>query len=205
IQMVGASVIFIVICFLGPLHVWHGALLLALLAGMLISAARAAGRARVAPEDLEEGDPKMPGWKIAGYLLAGVIGLPLGAHFLIEGATGIAQKIGVSDAIIGLTLVAVGTSLPELATTVVAGLRKQAEVALGNVIGSNMFNLLGIMGVASFFGPLPVDRELLAYDLWIMLAASLVLVPFVFFKANITRPVGAAFLLGYGIYLVTLF
>ncbi len=205
LQMLGASAIFIVICFLGPLHLWHGALLLALLAAMLWSAARAAGRARAAEEELEEGDANMAGWKISAYLVAGIIGLPLGAHFLIEGATGIAQKLGVSDAVIGLTLVAVGTSLPELATTIVAALRKQADVALGNVIGSNMFNLLGIMGVASFFGPLPVDQELLGYDLWVMLAASLVLIPFVFLRWNMSRLIGAGFLSVYAFYLVTLF
>ena len=88
----------------------------------------------------------------------------------------------MSDAVIGLTLVAVGTSLPELATTIAAALRRQADVALGNVIGSNLFNLLGIIGVASLFGTIPVTRQFLVFDLWVMLAASLVLVPFVFSK-----------------------
>ena len=93
---------------------------------------------------------------------------------------------------IGLTLVAIGTSLPELATTVMAALRRQADVALGNVIGSNMFNLLGIMGVASLVGNIPVDPQFLSFDLWVMLTASLILVPFVFFRVDINRIWGIA-------------
>ncbi|WP_284154719.1 calcium/sodium antiporter [Algicella marina] len=205
VQMLAASVVFIVICFLGPLYVLHGLILLSMLGYMLFSAARAAGRSRACDAGLEEGDAHMAGWKITVFILAGIVGLPLGAHFLIEGATGLASKLGVSDAVIGLTLVAVGTSLPELATTVVAAIRRNADVALGNVIGSNMFNILGIMGVASFFGPLPLDRDLLYYDLWVMLAAALAILPFVFRRRDITRAIGVGFLLVYAVYLVTLF
>ena len=103
---------------------------------------------------------------------------------------------------IGLTLVAIGTSLPELATTVMAALRRQADVALGNVIGSNMFNLLGIMGVASLVGQVPVASEFLTFDLWVMLAASLILIPFVFFKVDINRMWGVLLTMLYVTYLV---
>ncbi len=204
-QMLGATAVFITLCVFGPLHFWHGAILLSLLFAMLWSAARAAGKSRIAPEDLGDGDVHMPGWKIGAFLAAGLVGLPLGAHLLVEGATGIAERMGVSDAVIGLTLVAIGTSLPELATTIVAAWRRQADVALGNVIGSNMFNLLAIMGVASFFGPLQIDPVLLDYDLWVMSAAALLLLPFVFLKANIGRLFGLGFLGGYALYMVTLF
>ena len=105
----------------------------------------------------------------------------------IEGATVIAQNFGLSDSVIGLTLVAVGTSLPELATTVMAALRRQADVALGNVIGSNLFNLLGIIGVATLVGPIPVDPQFLRFDLWIMVGAALLMIPFVFFRLDISR------------------
>jgi cation:H+ antiporter len=104
--------------------------------------------------------------------------------------------------VIGLTLVAVGTSLPELATTVAAALRRQADVALGNVIGSNMFNLLGIMGVASLVGTVPVDQQFLTFDLWVMLGASLLLIPFVFMKVDINRTWGIALSVLYAIYIV---
>jgi cation:H+ antiporter len=121
------------------------------------------------------------------FLVLGLIGLPLGADLLVDNASIIAQRYGVSDAVIGLTLVALGTSLPELATTVMAALRRQADVALGNVIGSNMFNLLAIIGITALVGPIPVDPEFLRFDLWVMLGASLLIIPFVFFKQDIGR------------------
>ncbi|HAR54635.1 MAG TPA: sodium:proton exchanger, partial [Roseovarius nubinhibens] len=148
--------------------------------------------------------PDMPWWQIIMFLVLGLIGLPLGADLLVDNASIIARQYGVSDAIIGLTLVALGTSLPELATTVMAALRKQADVALGNVIGSNMFNLLAIIGVAALIGPIPVDAEFLRFDLWVMLAASLVLIPFVFWKWDIGRVWGAGFSAAYLIYIAVL-
>ena len=88
-------------------------------------------------------------WKILLKLAVGVVGLPLGANRLVDGAVSIAQKAGIEEAVIGLTMVAIGTSLPELATTVMAAYRKEADVAIGNVIGSNIFNLLGVIGITS--------------------------------------------------------
>ncbi len=94
----------------------------------------------------------MPWWKIIAFLIAGLVGLPIGASLLVDGSVNIARVMGVSETVIGLTLVAIGTSLPELATSVAAAFRKQADVAMGNVIGSNVFNLLGIIGVAGLVG-----------------------------------------------------
>ena len=181
LQMLAATALFVVLCFLGPLTRWHGFVLLAALAAMLIWAARAAmaHRASGVAEEVEGADPDLPGWKIAGSLVLGLLGLPLGADLLIRGATDIASAFGLSDEIIGLTLVALGTSLPELATTVVAAWRRQTDVVLGNVIGSNMFNLLAIIGIAVLVGPIPVDPQMLRFDLWVMAGASLLLAPFV--------------------------
>jgi cation:H+ antiporter len=95
--------------------------------------------------------------------------------------------------VIGLTLVAIGTSLPELATTVMAAIRKHADVALGNVIGSNMFNLLAIIGISSLVGRSRWIPAFLAFDIWVMLAASLVLAPFVFLRWSMGRLVGIVF------------
>lgn len=193
LQMIAATVLFIVICFTGAITWGSGIVLLVALAAMLGWAAWQAQKHRMAcasdaeEEEVEGADPSL-GWpKIWMFLVLGLIGLPLGANLLVEGSTSIARGFGVSETVIGLTLVAVGTSLPELATTTAAALRRQADVALGNVIGSNMFNLLGIMGVASLFGTIPVDPEILRFDIWVMLAASLVLIPFVFMKVNISR------------------
>ncbi|OBY28772.1 calcium/sodium antiporter [Leisingera sp. JC1] len=216
IFMLGASVLFIGLAFGGTFTVWSGLILLAALAGVLAVAFRDArnhrrngnGKGCAADADLEEieeADPDMPYWRVGLYLLLGLIGLPLGADLLVDNATIIARLYGVSETVIGLTLVAVGTSLPELATTVMAALRRQADVALGNVIGSNMFNLLAIIGIATFIGPISVDPEFLQFDLWVMLAASLLLIPFVFFKQDITRIWGVILTALYLAYLFVLF
>jgi len=144
------------------------------------------------------------GWRIGLFLALGLVGLPLGVTLLVDNATIISQAFGVSDTVIGLTLVAIGTSLPELATTVMAALRRQADVALGNVICSNTFNLLGIIGVAVLVGPIAVDPEFLRFDLWVMLAASLMLVPFVFLGRNVTQLWGVLLVALYGTYMFVL-
>lgn len=205
--MIGVSLLFIALCFWGSFYVLQGSILLAILAWTIFDALRAGQKERLknpVDEEIEGADVSMSGLKIAGFLGAGIIGLPLGAHFLIVGAVDIAKTLGLSEAVIGLTIVAIGTSLPELATTIAAALKKQADVALGNVIGSNMFNILAIMGAASFFGPLSVPPELLRLDLWVMLASSLILIPFVFKGFQFTRPIGIAFVALYGFYLAVI-
>jgi len=196
IFMLCASLVFVVLAFLGPFIWWHGLILLvvfALILGDQIRHAFAGDAPEELPEELEEADPSMPYWKIGMYLGLGLIGLPLGADLLIDSATEIARAFGVSEVVIGLTLVALGTSLPELATSVMAALRKHADVALGNVIGSNIFNLVFIFGVAPWFGAIPVDGEFLRFDLWVMLGTSLILLPFVFFRWRMGRAVGLLF------------
>lgn len=192
--MIASTVLFIGLAFVMGVFNWiTSIILLAALAYVLGDAfrdARAHRAADMAAEDEEEpegADPDMPTWRIAIFLVLGLIGLPLGANLLVDNATIIAKQYGVTDTIIGLTLVAIGTSLPELATTVMAALRRQADVALGNVIGSNMFNLLAIIGIAGFVGPIPVDPEFLLFDFWVMLGASVLLLPFVYMKWNINR------------------
>ncbi len=208
LQMMAATILFIVLCFMGNFNWISGIILLAALTAMLTWAFfEAKSHRALAAEDEEEEEPEGAdpnlGWpKILFFLVLGMIGLPLGANLLVEGATSIARDFGISETVIGLTLVAIGTSLPELATTVVAALRRQADVALGNVIGSNMFNLLGIMGVASLVGVIPVDKDLLEFDIWIMLGASLLLVPFVFMKIDINRVWGIALTVAYAAYIV---
>lgn len=212
VVMIAASVLFIALAFRGVFD-WIGALVLlaalVLALGDMFRQARAhrAAAAEAAEidelEDLEGADPDMPWWKIVVFLVLGLIGLPLGADILVDSATVIAQTFGISETVIGLTLVAIGTSMPELATTVMAAIRRQADVALGNVIGSNLFNLLAIIGVAGLVAPIPVDPDLLRFDLWVMLAASVMLVPFVFLRQNIGRVWGVILTLLYVAYLLT--
>lgn len=206
LMMMAAALFFIALAFVGPFGWMHGLALLAGLVAMLWNSyARAQAHRASAEADFEGADESISGLKIALYLLAGVIGLPLGANLLVGGAVNVATVLGVSEAVIGLTLVAVGTSLPELATTVAAALRRQAGVAMGNVIGSNMFNLLGIIGIASLVGNIPVPEQMLQTDLWVMLAVSALLGIFVLTGRSIGRLAGAALIALYGVYLVQLF
>lgn len=205
--MLAVSVLFIVLCATGPFDLVKGVFLLAVLAlvlGDALYVARCSRKGVMAcdetVDDIPDADPHMAGWKISCFMLGGVIGLPLGAHLLIEGSVGIARTMGVSETIIGLTIVAIGTSLPELATSVVAALKRQSDVALGNVIGSNIFNVLAIMGVASFFGPLAVPPELLTFDLWVMLLTAILLFPFVYSGWRISKLWGVAFVSVYALY-----
>ena len=206
-MMLAASVGFIALAFLGTLTWITGVILLCGMALVLWDQTRSA-RAHVAQSrgeeiaDLEGADPDMPWWQIGLFLALGLVGLPFGADLLVENASIIARDFGVSDAVIGLTLVAIGTSLPELATTVMAALRRQADVALGNVIGSNLFNLLAIIGITTIFAPIPVDMPELAFDFAVMLGASLLLIPFVFFARDIGRLWGIVLTALYALYIV---
>jgi cation:H+ antiporter len=151
--------------------------------------------------ELEDVDPEMARWKVLSLIAVGIVGLPVGAHFLIEGARGIAHAFGVSEAAIGLTVVAIGTSLPELATTVMAAIRRQSDVIFGNVIGSNIFNITAVIGAAALASPLAVPDEIANRDLWVMIGASVLLTPFVLMCHPISRLIGAAALLIYGTYI----
>ena len=199
LAMMGASLLFFALCLTGTLRWWHGLILLAALAVTLVVTFRTTRGEEVEVEGVE---PGLPGGRLALYLILGLVGLPLGANLLVSGATEIARTFGVSETAIGLTLVAIGTSLPELATTVMAALRRHADVALGNVIGSNLFNLLAIMGIAVLFGPVPIDGTFLTIDLPVMIGASLLLVPVVFFGRDITRVWGVVLSALYVVYLV---
>jgi len=212
--MLAASALFIGLSFLGPITWWHALILLAGLFAMLADSAwqatahrngvRAAAAAAEPEDALEGADPHMSWVRIGLFTALGIVGLPLGADLLVDGSVRIAERLGVDDALIGLTLVAVGTSLPELSTTVMAAIRREAGVAMGNVIGSNIFNLLGIIGIAGLVGPLPVPPGILGFDLWVMLAASLILLPFLLGSRPIGRGAGLGLTGLYVLYVVVL-
>jgi cation:H+ antiporter len=205
LTMLAATVLFILLAFLGPFAWWHALVLLAGLALMIFDNIHSARQQRVQAEpDVEGADPSMAWWKIWAFLGAGIIGLQIGADLLVTGASAIARIFGISETVIGLTLVAVGTSLPELATSVIAAFKKQADVAMGNVIGSNVFNLLGIIGIAGLVGPIPVPASMLQSDVWVMLASSLILIPFILMRFDITRAVGIGFAATYAFYTLSL-
>ncbi|MEO1328563.1 MAG: calcium/sodium antiporter [Pseudomonadota bacterium] len=206
--MMMVTIVAVGLCFQGPLSWWQGALLLSLLLLFLLDTYRCAmtHRASVGEsscadiEELEDADPAMPNWKIAALIGLGMIGLPFGADLAVTGAKVIAADMGLSEAAIGLTVIALGTSLPELATTVMAAIRRQADIAIGNVIGSNVFNLLCILGVAATLDRIEIPPEFFSLNLWVMVLASAALAPFIWLRIKVGRISGGVFVLAYVAY-----
>lgn len=135
------------------------------------------------------------------WVIGGLVALMVGARLLVDGAVNIARGYGISEAFIGLTIVAVGTSLPELATSLIAAFRRQSEIAIGNIVGSNIFNVLGILGVTALIAPIPVASRFLTFDLPIMIAVSLILTALLLTRPVIGRGIGVAMLAGYVTYI----
>ncbi len=138
-------------------------------------------------------------WPLALALL-GLLLVVLGGRFLVDGAIRMALSLGISETVIGLTIVAVGTSMPELVTSVIAAIRRQSDVALGNVLGSNIYNILGILGVTALVSPTVVPPEIARFDSLVMVAVSAALLVFAWTGLRIGRREGAALLAGYAAY-----
>ncbi len=136
-----------------------------------------------------------------GLAALGLGGIIYGADLLVAGAIELAGSLGVSETLIGLTVVAIGTSLPELATTVVAAFKRQGDIAFGNIIGSNIFNSLGILGATAIVEPIRIPADIAAFDIWVMLGATAALILFAVTSWRINRIEGGALLAGYAAYL----
>jgi cation:H+ antiporter len=206
-MMVAGMVIVTALGFYGVIEHWHGAIMVAMLVVFIVytfwsEQREHSGSAKIHADEAEE-VPSPPGGVTGAFLLlaAGLAMLLVGAEMLIYGATETARGLGVSEAVIGLSLVAVGTSLPELASVTVAAWRGHAEVAVGNVIGSNIFNVFAILGLTSSVVPVPIDAEFIAVDVWVMLGSSILLLPLMLSGARICRVEGAVFLGGYVAYI----
>jgi len=141
-------------------------------------------------------------WLMLFMTIGGIAAVVYGAELLVQGGTQVARLYGVSEEVIGLTMIAIGTSLPELAASGMAAIRGHTDVALGNVIGSNLFNILGVLGAVALIQPLPVAEQLLRFDLWFMLGATLLLIPFMVTRWQLSRKEGAVFAVGYVAYIV---
>jgi cation:H+ antiporter len=207
--MVGISLLFVFLCLQGGLGNTAGIVLLAVLAVLVLYTARttvAQREADQAPElEWVLGLPTKTRM-IALFIVAGAIGLPLGARMLVDAAVEVAAQLEISNAVVGLTIVALGTSLPEIATSVVAAYQRHAGVAMGTAIGSNVFNILGIMGVAALLSPAPitVPPSFLSLDLPVMVFTALLLAFFVW-RRRLGRLGGVFLVLGYGAYVIALF
>jgi cation:H+ antiporter len=136
-----------------------------------------------------------------GFTVAGLIAVMLGASALVDSASTIARELGVSDAMIGLSIVAIGTSLPELATTVSAALKGQRDIALGNVIGSNIFNIFAILGVTAIITPIDVDLRFLTFDTPVLIGLTALIVAVIAIRGQLSRGFGALLIAGYICYI----
>ncbi|WP_017930084.1 calcium/sodium antiporter [Robiginitomaculum antarcticum] len=196
--LIGAS-------FLGQITALTGAIFIALLAGYIRFAYRQESAAPItAPATLAKTVDRAqsaPLWRHIALVIIG-IGLTIfGAKFLVKGAIELATIMGISETIIGLTVVAVGTSLPELVTSVIAAVKKQSDLAFGNIIGSNIFNIFFILGAVSLVQPINIPADIMAVDIWVMLGAALALTVFAVTRWTITRIEGAVMVTAYGAYI----
>ena len=142
--------------------------------------------------------------KTIGFLAAGLVGLPLGAHLLVSNAATLAADLGIREEVVGLTIVAFGTSLPELATVVAAAIHRKSDVAIGGVIGSNIFNILAVGGAAGLAGTAVFDPDSLSLDLPVMAVAAVALAAFVLTRRDIGRLTGAVFFAAYAGFILLL-
>jgi cation:H+ antiporter len=182
------------------------ALLALYLAVLVVESRRDAGRRVQAEFGGEFGDKALrPVWLSLLMVAAGIALLTGGAHVLVEGAVGVARLFGVPEKVVGISLVALGTSLPELAACLVAAARKEADIVLGNLVGSNVFNVLGILGTTALVHPLPVALDAITIDFAVMMAFSLLLLPLLGLRKRIARPEGALLVAGYVGYIVFLY
>ncbi|MCU0903929.1 MAG: sodium:calcium antiporter [Tabrizicola sp.] len=173
---------------------------LILFAGLIVFLVTAfvAGQGHPPEEEHASSGPNWMPWAMTG---AGLVALVIGARFLVDSATTIARDFGISEAVIGLTIVAVGTSLPELATSVIAAFRKHTEISVGNIVGSNIFNIFGILGITALIAPIPAEVRFAAIDMWWVAASSVGLAVVAFVLGGLPRIAGAGLLAAYGAYL----
>lgn len=176
-----------------------GVILLVMFAGFMIWMVRSALKARAAASDEEY--EALPVWKCVVFILGGIIAIKFGGDFVVEGASSVAKMFGLSENLIGLTIVACGTSLPELVTSVVAARKNELDMALGNVIGSNVFNFLFVLGIAASISPITFIMENVI-DIAILVAMSLLVWVFGWTKQKIEKKEGIIMLLIYVVYLV---
>lgn len=205
-----ATLLFVFLAFIAnPLERWQGAILfggIIIYLSWMFMLARAGVDETILEEmaEIEEGRGGLPKsvWLDWVYVILGLIGLFIGGEMIVGNAITLASGLGVSETIIGLTIVAIGTSLPEITTVIVASLRGHSEVALGNVLGSNVFNIFAVMGAAGLTGPVLIEAGLYRFDFWVMLIATFALLIYVLSRRPIGRKTGAIFVLAYVAYMV---
>tara|TARA_R110000868_G_scaffold1554_3_gene12434 strand:+ start:2571 stop:3539 length:969 start_codon:yes stop_codon:yes gene_type:complete len=201
--MTAVTLIYVALGMTGQIVFWHGVLMLIALCAYIGFTVWHDNKtndevAKLHREEAAEmGVIPLRTVSICGIIAIGLFAVVVGAEWLVTGATTLARQYGVADEVIGLTIVAIGTSLPELATSIVAAYRGHSDVCVGNVLGSNLFNLFGITGVTALFAPLPFSDKVVGFDLWMLLAATLIIIPFMLSGRRISRVEGSILLVLY--------
>jgi len=210
IALAVATLIGVAVILLGRLDRLPGVVMIALLAGYVVLTYLAERKTHDAEAVMHEREaelhtPRPAGvWKPLVVAAAALAGVVLGARLLVDASILVARDLGITETVIGLTVVAVGTSLPELAVSVIAAVRGQGAVAVGNIVGSNIYNLLFILGATALVHPIAVPAEIAGLDVWVMAGVTAVLLVFMLRGQTIGRGLAGAFLAGYAVYVWTL-
>lgn len=205
--MLGAAVLMVVLGLTGAITAVQGAVMLFALITLTLYAYWSERRNSASADLLSREAEEFAEWPRSLWpsllaVIGGIATVVFGAQILVAAAVELARDFGISEAVIGLTLVAVGTSLPELATAAVAAYRRHPDIAIGNVVGANTYNILAILGVVSMVEPLTIPAQIVGFDIWFMLAATILLLAMILVRGGLSRAVGAGFLAVYGFYLV---
>ena len=205
--MLGAAVLMVVLGLTGAITAVQGAVMLFALITLTLYAYWSERRNSASADLLSREAEEFAEWPRSLWpsllaVIGGIASVVFGAQILVAAAVELARDFGISEAVIGLTLVAVGTSLPELATAAVAAYRRHPDIAIGNVVGANTYNILAILGVVSMVEPLTIPAQIVGFDIWFMLAATILLLAMILVRGGLSRAVGAGFLAVYGLYLV---
>ncbi len=204
--MMVASIAFLLAILNLHIAVWEGIVMLVLLVAFILILIRKARKEKKAAvlNEVEEMSAfqSKPFSLLAAFILIGCVGLYFGSGWFVDGASQIAKNFGVSDHIVGVTVVAFGTSVPELAASIIAAFRKQTDISIGNLVGSNIFNVFAVLGTTAVISPLQVESIVLNKDIWWMIGIALILLPMMLIGKNgINRWKGFILLLAYLAYL----
>lgn len=202
VMMIASGLLFFFLANDNVIELYEGVFLFAFLIIFLIYLLRT--QKNIDVDEILEDEILLPNYKTAFFLIIGGIGLYGGSELLINGATSLALEFGVTERVIGVTVVSIGTSVPELAASIIAIIKKEKAISLGNLIGSNIFNILAVIGITSIITPISLsDERLLTSDIYWMLGISFILLPMVFIpkKFNLNWKHGIVLLLGYGFFI----
>ncbi len=207
-MMMFASLLFYFFALNLSIDRWEGIVLFSLLVVFIvfiIRKSRKSEKRAIQLDGVEESAQKISLIKHLGFLLLGLIGLYFGSNWLVAGATGLAEAFGLSKHVIGITVVAFGTSVPELATSIVAAVKKETDISVGNLIGSNIFNIMIVLGLTSIVQPIEIGEGILSWDLLWMLGIAILLLPMIVIRKKVGRFSGVILFLIYITYIYLLF